>query len=201
MSKSHDYFLTFHDRAEAYNETWAKKYPASRIHVQGGWLIGVWQGGHDYKNRAVLYGTYPPRLLDRLMSLFPDIAPKDTLHVFAGAVPKHYGLRVDINPALKPDIVANAEHLSRHLKRKFKLVVADPPYGPAQAKHYGTSMPNRRLVLREIAKVTEPDGFLAWLDVMVPMYRKKEWNYIGQIYYSRSVNQNVRLWSLFRRVR
>jgi hypothetical protein len=198
--------LSLEDRAACYNESaWGKHSAASQLRVAGGWLIGVWQVGNDYRNRAALYGSYPPRLLDRLFSLFPDVPHDRTLHVFSGAVPKGMGLRVDINPERRPDIVGDAEHLSdfitTHGDAMFLLVVADPPYSKADAERYGTKLPHKLKVLREIAKVTAPGGFLCWLDCIIPMYARRDWTYVGQIFVTVGSNKRVRLWSIFQRTR
>ncbi len=191
---------TIETLARNYNEgLWGLRYPASRLHTDGDWLTGVWMTGNDYRNKSPLYGTFPPRVLDRLRSMFPEVGPDQILHVFSGAIPQGQGLRVDVNPKLHPDIVGDVKCLSRFIHRKFPLVIADPPYSKADAERYGTSLPNKRLVLREIAKVTRKGGFLLWLDCIVPIYRKLDWEYAGQIALTNGSNKRVRLWSIFRR--
>jgi ubiquinone/menaquinone biosynthesis C-methylase UbiE len=79
------------------------------------------------------------------------------------------------------------------------MVAADPPYSPADAARYGTPPVHKPAVLREIARVVAPGGFLIWLDTTLPLYRKVEWHHWGMICVQRSTNHRTRLCSLFTR--
>lgn len=164
-------------------------------------LYAIWVVGNDYRNKTTYYGSYPPRFLERVMALFPDMAPADVLHVFSGSLPAGPYTRVDLNPLLEPDVVGSvydAAALFRH-RAPFGLVIADPPYSDADAVKYRTPMVDRGRVTRSLASVVRPGGFLAWLDVVWPMHRKAEWPTVGRIFLQRSTNHRVRVLSLFER--
>lgn len=77
-------------------------------------------------------------------------------------------------------------------KRKFDLIVADPPYTKADAARYNTPMVHRKRVLEECSKVLEPGGFVVWLDTVWPMIAKKYLKLVGVIGILRSQNHRVR---------
>lgn len=184
--------LTLEDRAKMYNEKFPD-YP--ELYVSNGWILGVWVIGNYYRNRNEYYGCYPHSYLKRIKSLFPDCTKR--LHLFSGSVQEDDTF--DINSAYNPTYVGDAHKLSSIVKRKYDLVLADPPYSAEDAKHYGTPMINRNIVVGESVKVLEPKGFLVWLDQVYPMYRKKELNLVGAIGVIISTNHRVRVAFIFRK--
>lgn len=188
-----------------------KKWPDSAPWVgKDGRLYGMWILGQDYRSKTGYYGSFPPNFLDRVMALFPDAKHKETLHLFSGSLPKGTkGLRVDINPKTKPDIVADAHELSTarrvilpgRMEQRIhpSLIIADPPYSDEDAKRYGTAMIKRNVVLRECAKVLRPHGWIVWLDQVLPMYRKDQLRLAGAIGVVRSTNHRFRVVSFFRK--
>jgi len=54
------------------------------------------------------------------------------LHLFCGMCQDGY--RIDLNPAVKPDIVADAHNFTNYVKSKFDLIIADPPYSNEESK-------------------------------------------------------------------
>ncbi len=179
------------------------KWPKPRADAR--WLDGVWVMGNNYKGSG-FYGSYPPGYLKRVMALFPDA--KNVLHLFSGSLQpselaklsgKH--TRIDINPALNPDILGSANELSKIITPgTYDLIIADPPYSKDDAKRYGTKMINRRVVLAEASKILPVGGQLVWLDTVLPMYRKSEWNLWGLIGMVRSTNHRFRLVSIFEKI-
>jgi hypothetical protein len=203
-------------RAESYARRFPK-WPAPRVDER--WLDTVWMLGNNYKGSG-FYGSYPPGYLQRVFSLFPDA--ENVLHVFSGSLtaeqvheawvkangkePSPIQMRYDVSADYSPDILGNAEDLSNTIRtcmikipKMYDLILADPPYSPADAKRYGTPMPNRTKVLSEIAAVCQTGSNLVWLDTMLPMFRKREWHLWGLICLVRSTNHRVRLASVFRR--
>ena len=196
--------LTLLQRVEAFKAA-CPQHPASWpwvVEEDGRQVVyAVWVVGNDYRNKTTYYGAYPPRFLDRLMALFPDMAPADVLHVFSGSLPAGPYTRIDINPLLEPDIVGDvydAPALFRD-RQPFGLVIADPPYSDEDAVRYSTPMVNRLRVTQALAPVVREGGFLAWLDTVWPMHNKENWPTVGRIYLQRSTNHRVRVLSLFER--
>lgn len=197
--------MTLADRAAAFAQAYPR-WPASWPHVvreQGrDVLYATWVLGNDYRNRSGYYGAYPPGYLDRVRALFPDVPPAGTLHVFAGLVPPAAGVRLDLNPAVAPDVVGSVYDAPQLLagRGRFSLVVADPPYTARDAARYGAGPLDRRRALAALAGVTAARWFLVWLDAVWPMHNKREWLTVGRIFVQRSTNHRVRVCSLFERV-
>jgi SAM-dependent methyltransferase len=183
------------DRAESYRVAFPQFPP---VRADERWLDGMWMLGNNYKGSGY-YGAYPPGYLKRVAALFPDVWDARVLHPFAGSLAGVHGVRVDINPANKPDVVADAACLPFE-PASFDLVLADPPYSAADALNYGHPMINRRKVMHELARVTRPGGYMVWLDTTWPMFRKDMWHCFGVIGLVRSTNHRVRLISIFERV-
>jgi hypothetical protein len=184
--------LTLEDRAKAYNETFSS-YP--KLFTSNGWIVGVWVIGNYYRNRNEYYGCYPHSYLERIKSLFPDCEKR--LHLFSGSVQEDDTF--DINPEYCPTYLGDAHKLSSIVKKRYDLILADPPYSDEDANHYGTPMINRNRVIRESAKVLEPGGFLVWLDQVYPIFRKKELKTVGAIGVIISTNHRVRVAFIFKK--
>lgn len=183
-------------------ENYSKEFPNyPKLVSDKGWLYGSWMIGNYYKRKHQYYGEYPPSYLRRIHSLFPE--SKKVLHLFSGAIEK--GLweeetTVDIIEELSPDILCNAEELSKIITiPRYDLAIADPPYEQNWMK-YGTKPINKRIVLHELAKIVKKGGFLVWLDTRVPIYTKREWDFFGTILLYTGTNRIVRIVALFRRI-
>lgn len=198
--------LTIRERAASYARTFPK-FPPLVVSPDGRWLYGVWKIGQYYKGSGY-YGSYPPGYLKRVAALFPELSSRmfwpgwRVLHCFSGSLQSDCevrGVRVDINATLGPDVCGDARRLP-FADDVFDLVLADTPYGPVHARRYGTSMPARLLVTRELARVTRSGGHLVWLDTKMPMYRKAEWHEWGNIGLWRSTANDIRGVTCFERV-
>lgn len=184
--------LTLEERAKTYNESFPN-FP--ELYTSDGWILGVWVIGNCYRNRSEYYGGYPHSYLKRIKSLFPDC--EKVLHLFSGSVQEDETF--DISPEYNPTYVGDAHLLSTIVKKKYDLILADPPYSDEDAKHYGEPMINRNVVIRECTKILENRGFLVWLDQVFPMYRKKELELVGIIGLVISTNHRVRMSFVFRK--
>ena len=178
------------ERANWYNQAFPQYAKYAWLQASPYWLWGIWSIGNNYKGSGY-YGSFPPKILDRIMSMFPDAV--NILHLFSGSLDnKVKGDRFDINPDLKPDIVGDAHDLSNLVKKKYDLIIADPPYSGEDAEHYGTPMVNRNKVVEECVKILYPHGFLLVLDQTLPMYKKRELNRCISIGVERSTNHRFR---------
>lgn len=190
--------LTLSQRANHYNIEYPD-YPP--LNTDSGWLYGVWMIGNNYQNKNDYYGEYPPTYLDRVKSLFPD--RENPLHLFSGSLKPdqvdNNAVRVDIKKEVNPDIVMDCEKIGS-LDTEFDLIMADPPYTEEDAEEYGTGLPNRNeVVMNQVPEILESGGFLVWLDLRLPMYRKDDYNFCGTIELVRSTNHRFRGISIFER--
>ena len=180
-------------RAEFYHQAFPK-FPMPRTDDR--WLDTMWVLGNDYKGSGY-YGAYPPNYLKRVMSIFPDAT--NILHLFSGSLPPGNYIRFDRQGT--PDIVGEANQLSSYFPNtKFDLILADPPYTQEDAEHYGTTLVNRNIVLKECRKLLQVNGYIVWLDQVLPMFKKTELHLCGLIGIVRSTNHRFRIASIFRRV-
>ena len=176
--------LSLMERALSYNNTFKKFSAQAPLMATERWIYGVWIIGNNYQRAMGYYGEYPPTFLKRVYSLFPDVEDCEILHLFSGSLSQsERGDRFDINPDTYPTICGDAEQLSKLVKKKYKLIIADPPYSGMDAEHYGTSMIKRNNVVKECNKVLEIGGHVVWLDQVQPMYRKIEMRLDGTIGY------------------
>lgn len=201
QERCNNYKLTFPDYPEP--------VVGSDNRIQGTWILG-----NNYRNKTEYYGAYPPSYLKRVYSLFPDIIPntdKKLLHLFSGSIDETNvqckEIRFDRKKLIelekitvKPDVVGNAEKLSNYFTEKFDLILADPPYSEEDAKRYGTSLISRNKVVKEAHKILKPNGFLVWLDQVLPMYRKTEFAIRGAIGIVRSTNHRFRMMIMFQKL-
>jgi len=192
---------TLQDRCDFYAATFPWPPPHTNceetVWMDGDrWLGGMWVLGNDYKGSGY-HGSFPPNYLKRVMALFPDA--QEILHLFSGSLPPGNYVRFDSNGG--GDVTGDAHELSRHFDPgTFDLILADPPYTAEDADHYGTAMVNRNKVLAECVKVLQPNGFVIWLDQMLPMFKKAEMHLCGAIGIVRSTNHRFRVASFFRKL-
>jgi len=81
------------------------------------------------------------------------------LHPFGGHA--EYGIRIDINAEVNPDIVGDAHDLNMFKDNEFDLVVLDPPYSDKYSKKlYGTGKLSFKKYTQEAVRVTKPSGYI-----------------------------------------
>lgn len=199
---------TLEERATFYAITFPD-WPA--VWYDKNWLLGNWSIGNNYEG-SHYHGSYPPSYLKRIKAIFPEFSKEETLHLFSGSLSPGFGgqkdwsadfpgICLDINPDLKPDINIDAEKMSESIEpNRFGIILADCPYTDEDANKYGVPLINRNKVVKECWKVLKPGGFLCWMDMVLPMYSKKEWKRVGEIAISRSTNHRVRAVFIFQKV-
>ena len=106
---------------------------------------------------------------------------------------------MDINPALQPTYVDDAQSLLNVPLSKYRLVLCDPPYSVEDAEHYQTSMIKRNKVMRALGGGLSPGCFVVWLDQVLPMYRKDQFSLRGAIGMCKSTNHRFRMVTIFER--
>ncbi len=164
------------------------------------WIVGTWVMGQNYTVKSQYYGGYPAGYLKRIKALFPD--KKAILHLFSGKVDTVTlpGKTVDINAANCPDYVDDAQTLGNVPLEEFNLVVADPPYSVEDAERYQTTMVKRNRVMQALGERCNPGTYVVWLDQVLPMYRKNQWEIDGVIGMLKSTNHRFRVVTIFRRL-
>ena len=99
---------------------------------------------------------FPQSLIKRL-SCIMDFYDRNILHLFSG-ISKFGSVRVDINPACKPDLLLDLTRDKLPFKdNNFDLVIADPPY--RDFKPY--------CFVKEAVRVLKPRGFLIILHFLI----------------------------------
>ena len=173
-------------------------FPRSLFLAEDGRVVGTWIMGNDYRVKSSYYGGYPAGYLRRVRALFPD--KRRALHLFSGKVDLSAfpGDTVDINPALKPTYLDDAQKLERVPLDQYDLVLADPPYSVEDCEHYGTSMVKRNTVMRALSGLS-PGAHVVWLDQVLPMYRKDTFALEATIGMVKSTNHRFRVVTVFRR--
>jgi hypothetical protein len=180
------------------NYTRETGFPRSLFVGADGRVVGTWIMGNDYRVKSTYYGGYPAGYLRRIRALFPDKAR--VLHLFSGQVDlaAFPGDTVDINPALNPTYVDDAQTLRHVPLARYDLVLADPPYSVEDADHYRTTMIKRNVVMRALQRL--PVGaHVVWLDQVLPMYRKDAFEQEAVIGMWKSTNHRFRGITIFRR--
>jgi hypothetical protein len=172
-------------------------FPCSLFVGEDDRIYGTWIMGNNYAVKSGYYGGYPHGYLKRIRALFPE--KKRALHVFSGRVDQSAwpGDTVDLDPAAQPTYLDDAQELSGVPLHIYDIVLADPPYSVEDAEHYQPTMVKRNKVMWALAKGMKPGTHVAWLDQVLPMYRKDEWRLIGAIGMVKSTNHRFRVVTLF----
>jgi len=172
-------------------------FPEALFPCEDGRVVGTWIMGNDYRVKSNFYGGYPAGYLRRIASLFPD--KKNVLHLFSGKVDLTIipGKTVDINPDNTPDYIDDAQKLTQVPLEEFDLVLADPPYSVEDCDHYQTTMIKRNSVMKALGERLQPGAHVVWLDQVLPMYRKDQFNVEALIGMCKSTNHRFRMISIF----
>lgn len=101
-------------------------------------------------------GCYPLHFEKKL----PDIlGTTNYVHFFSGT--SRTGFRIDINPELMPDLIADVHSVPLE-SNSFDGGMADPPYTEEFAKNlYNTKYPRWSIWTRELVRLVRSDGRIA----------------------------------------
>jgi len=166
------------------------KYPLLYI-VSNKRMEGVWYIGKARFRKTGYYGEYPTNYLARVRSLFPDC--KKVLHLFSGIVKDLDSITFDCNPKLNPTVSGDVREIEKYFpENTFDLIIADPPYEKKDFEIYGVEPFNKREIVRKCQCVLKNKGFLVWLDLMVPPFSNKLWDFVGLILVTTGTNCRFR---------
>lgn len=177
----------------------ATRYPRSLFIGEDGRIVGTWIMGNAYGVASGYYGGYPAGYLKRIKALFPD--KQAILHLFSGRVDQSVmpGHTVDLDPAMEPTYLDDAQDLKGVPLRCYDLVLADPPYSIEDAEHYKPTMVKRNKVMRALQRLKE-GSHIVWLDQTLPMYSKEHFCIEGVVGMVKSTNHRFRVVTIFRRL-
>lgn len=117
-------------------------------------------------------GGYPKGFLEWAYKIMGVTDASEVLHLCSGSVLT--GVRVDIRPERRPDIVADCRNVPLP-DESFKWILADPPYSEDYATNlYGTGehYPKPGEIAREASRLLKPGGYFGLMHFQVPMLRK-----------------------------
>lgn len=116
---------------------------------------------------TAVFGMFPAALIGKLMPWL-RCDRRELLHVCSGGLPKGEGIRVDMRPEARPDIVADGRALPLP-GASVAAVLLDPPYSEHYARElYGTDYPRPAHLLAEAARVVRPGGRIGFVHYIVP---------------------------------
>ena len=139
-------------------------------------------------------GGFPLWFEQKIMKLYDN--PEKVLHPFGGMA--EYGIRVDLNKDVDPDVIADAHHLP-FKDNVFDMVILDPPYSNELSKSmYGTGKIVYKQYAKEAVRVCKNNGF-----VVVYHYKMLP-RPIGTIYHRRillavRINHHLRYVGIFQK--
>jgi hypothetical protein len=116
-------------------------------------------------------GGYPKGFLEWAYRLM-NADPAKVLHLCSGSVTT--GVRVDIRPELRPDIVADCRAVPLP-DESCDWILADPPYSEDYATNlYGTgdAYPLPGQIAKEACRLLRPGGHFGLMHFQVPMVRR-----------------------------
>lgn len=123
--------------------------------------------GRKRERGVPVYGQYPRALIPAMLPWL-DCGRHEVLHVCSGALPPGEGIRVDLRPAAKPDILADGRKIPLP-DGSVAAVMIDPPYTEHYARElYGVRYPRPSQLLREATRLVRPGGRIVFVHYITP---------------------------------
>ena len=87
------------------------------------------------------------------------LGTENYVHFFAGMAKTGY--RIDINPNVKPDLIADVQNLKQLKSNSYEAGMADPPYNEIFAKKlYNCEYPQWSKWTKELVRLVKPNGLI-----------------------------------------
>lgn len=127
-----------------------------------------------------------------------------TLNVFSGMNKR--GVRVDLNPEVKPDVICDIHKLSKceqmfPVGPRFDIILADPPYSEQEAKElYGTSKLNYKKWTSECDKFLKIGGlFMIYHKFVMPNPNPNKYEVVKRVFIGNRVMHLPRVCIIFQK--
>jgi hypothetical protein len=115
-----------------------------------------------------VFGQYPRSLIRKVLPWL-CCERREILHVCSGSLPPGEGIRVDIRPEARPDVLADGRCLP-FADGSIVAVLIDPPYTRQYARDlYDVDYPRPSHLLAEAARVVRPCGRIGFVHYLVPI--------------------------------
>lgn len=173
--------MDWSQRIENYER--ATGLPRSLFISGNGQIVGTWIMGNAYGKE----GDYPAGYVRRVRSLFPD--QQRVLYVYS-----------DGRDALPGDFARTFRGLRQKPIEKYDLVLCDPPYSRESENLRGEPKVQRRKTATELADRLPEGARIAWLDQILPGYRKNQLEVEAVIGMVRASGHRFRVLTIFRKI-
>lgn len=149
-------------------------------------------------NPEPCYGRYPKGFLAWALA-DASLVGRRFLHVCSGgmsAAESLGGIRVDLRPEAKPDVLADGRALP-FADESVDGVLIDPPYSVEYAEVlYGIEYPRPSHLLAEASRVVRPGGRIGFLHYLVP-FPPPRTSLARVVGVTQGLGYRIRAWSLF----
>lgn len=142
------------------------------------------------RTKTRYYGGYPAGFLWRAKALLPG----EMCHLCSGTVRDDF--TVDVNPELKPDLVADARNTGLP-GECFDAVLIDPPYSPEDAEKYGTEYPKPKHLMQEAYRLLRPGGRVGMLHFLFVQPPAKDARLLALIGVVTGCNGKIRVFTVY----
>jgi hypothetical protein len=154
------------------------------------------------------YGAYPRGFLAKARGLVLAGQPFDSpiLHVCSGRV-RDYQTRgfgpndkcLDLDPNLKPDILADVRDPESYNSQAWAAILADPPYSEEDADHYSPGravFPSPYVIVKNAIRVLEPGRRVGIFHLFAPQ-APKDSKFVACVTVLTGFNNRVRVFSVY----
>lgn len=145
------------------------------------------------RSKTHYYGGYPEGFLWRARVLVPG----RIVHLCGGTVqPTEQDFTVDLNPDLRPSLVADARDTGLP-DDSFDGCLIDPPYTPDDAAKYGCEYPQPADLVREGYRLVRPGGRVGLLHYVVPRPPAKDAKLVAMVSVVVGFGNRARVFTVF----